>query len=203
MLLTGWEAYFFYALAITALMMAFQAISTRSPVHCAIYLISTLISTAGLFLLLQAEFVAGVQVLVYVGGVMVLFLFVVMLVRQRHEETQAMFSDQTILATIVALFLGLTLLGVVISTQRTLFFKPPPQEVNLPASVKSVHAPTGAISNDSQTLGQALYTTSVLPFEIASVLLLVAIVGAVVLARDRKQEDQFEAPTSQSAEGQS
>lgn len=202
MLLTGWEAYFFYALAITALMMAFQAISTRSPVHCAIYLISTLVSTAGLFLLLQAEFVAGVQVLVYVGGVMVLFLFVVMLVKQRNEETQAMFSDQTILATIVALFLGLTLLGVVIGTQRTAFFKPP-TEATLPASVKSVHAPTGTISNDSQLLGQALYTTSVLPFEIASVLLLVAIVGAVVLARDRKQEDQFEAQDSQSAGGKS
>ncbi|HMV98595.1 MAG TPA: NADH-quinone oxidoreductase subunit J [Acidobacteriota bacterium] len=202
MLLTGWEAYFFYALAITALMMAFQAISTRSPVHCAMYLISTLVSTAGLFLLLQAEFVAGVQVLVYVGGVMVLFLFVVMLVKQRNEEAQAMFSDQTILATIVALFLGLTLLGVVIGTQRTAFFKPP-KEATVPVSVKSVHAPTGTISNDSQLLGQALYTTSVLPFEIASVLLLVAIVGAVVLARDRKQEDQFEAQTSQSAGGKS
>src|ERR1041385_5287609 len=86
MQLHGWEAALFYVLAIMTLFMAVFVVTARVAVHSALFLISTLVNIALLFILLRAEFVAGVQILVYVGGVMVLFLFVIMLVQTRAEE---------------------------------------------------------------------------------------------------------------------
>src|SRR5689334_15963228 len=86
MVLSGWESVFFWVFAITALCMALLTVMARNAVHSALFLISTLVSVAALFVLLGAEFIAGVQILVYVGGVMVLFLFVIMLVNVGAEE---------------------------------------------------------------------------------------------------------------------
>ena len=86
MQLQGWEAVLFYVLAIGTLFMGVYVVTARIAVHSALCLISTLVNVALLFILLRAEFVAGVQILVYVGGVMVLFLFVIMLVQTRAEE---------------------------------------------------------------------------------------------------------------------
>src|ERR687886_1642611 len=86
MSLSGWEAVFFWVFAVTALMAALLTVLARNAVHSAMFLISALISVAALFILLHAEFVAGAQILVYVGGVMVLFLFVIMLVNVGAEE---------------------------------------------------------------------------------------------------------------------
>src|SRR5262245_1831097 len=86
MVLSGWEAVFFWVFAIAAIMAGLLTVMARNAVHSALFLISSLISVAVLFLLLGAEFIAGVQILVYVGGVMVLFLFVIMLVNVGAEE---------------------------------------------------------------------------------------------------------------------
>src|ERR671939_705330 len=86
MILSGWAAVFFWVFAIAALVAALLTILARNAVHSALFLISTLVSVAALFILLGAEFVAGAQILVYVGGVRVLFLFVIMLVNVGAEE---------------------------------------------------------------------------------------------------------------------
>src|SRR5437870_3730512 len=86
MILSGWAAVFFWVFAVAALVAALLTILARNAVHSALFLISTLVSVAALFILLGAEFIAGVQILVYVGGVMVLFLFVIMLVNVGAEE---------------------------------------------------------------------------------------------------------------------
>src|SRR5215210_5008225 len=86
MVLSGWEAVFFWVFSIAALIAGLLTIMARNAVHSALFLISSLVSVAALFILLGAEFIAGVQILVYVGGVMVLFLFVIMLVNVSAEE---------------------------------------------------------------------------------------------------------------------
>jgi len=86
MTLSGWEAVFFWVFSIAAIFAGLLTVMARNAVHCALFLISSLVSVAALFILLHAEFIAGVQILVYVGGVMVLFLFVIMLVNVGAEE---------------------------------------------------------------------------------------------------------------------
>src|SRR5688572_5428871 len=86
MILSGWEAVFFWVFSIAAIFAGLLTVMARNTIHSALFLISSLVSVAALFILLQAEFIAGVQILVYVGGVMVLFLFVIMLVNVGSEE---------------------------------------------------------------------------------------------------------------------
>src|SRR5215212_358418 len=86
MVLQGWESVFFWVFALAALVAGLLTVMARNTVHSALFLISSLISVAALFIILGAEFIAGVQILVYVGGVMVLFLFVIMLVNVGLEE---------------------------------------------------------------------------------------------------------------------
>src|SRR3979409_2771196 len=86
MILTGWESVFFWVFSIAAIFVGLLTVMARHTIHSALFLISSLVSVAALFILLHAEFIAGVQILVYVGGVMVLFLFVIMLVNVGSEE---------------------------------------------------------------------------------------------------------------------
>src|SRR4029077_12748840 len=86
MILSGWESVFFWVFSIAAILAGLLTVMARNAVHSALFLISSLVSVAALFILLGAEFIAGVQILVYVGGVMVLFLFVIMLVNVAAEE---------------------------------------------------------------------------------------------------------------------
>src|ERR687886_305288 len=113
MVLSGWEAVFFWVFAVAALVAGLLTIMARNAVHCALFLISSLVSIAALFILLGAEFIAGVQILVYVGGVMVLFLFVIMLVNVGAEERgrERIFNRpaQVMASAIFALLLALAL----------------------------------------------------------------------------------------------
>jgi NADH-quinone oxidoreductase subunit J len=189
MILHGPEAWFFWVLALSALIGGLFTVLSRSAVHSAMCLMLTLISTAGLFLLMHAEFVMGVQILVYVGGVLVLFLFVIMLVNVREErlDKARLFSGQWLLAIILAGLLALTF---------SYAFRLADPYNNLRATAAGgVEAQPvvnfgGAtpVSNNAQEVGWALYTSAALPFEIASVLLLVAILGSVLLARTPRQE---------------
>jgi len=199
MILSGWESVFFWIFSIAAIFAGLLTVMARNTIHSALFLISSLVSVAALFILLQAEFIAGVQILVYVGGVMVLFLFVIMLVNVGSEErgNEEIFNrPRQVTASII--FCGL-LVAVLIGALNTGYagFERR-DESKLQASAASrrtrdqdlATSATGAsrITNDTSRIGNSLYRFASLPFEIASVLLLVAIIGSVMLARTLKQE---------------
>ena len=144
-------------------------ITRKNPVHSALALILTLLCVAGLYLMLYAPFVAGVQIILYVGGIMVLFLFVIMLVNLERSEKEKQFNQQWLPGILAALGLG-TLFVVIYVKGRNAFPVTPPA---LPEA------------NNTQQVGVLLYSNYMFPFEIASLLLLVAIIGAVVMAKKR------------------
>ena len=162
----------FYTLAAIIVSMSLMVILARNAVRSAVYLISALLGLAALYIRLQAEFLAGVQVLVYVGGIMVLFLFVIMLVSVRSMEQQERLTRSWKVAVVVAVALAAEL-GYLLVRGGDLF------------ASKYTPDPLLTKTQNTEAVGEALYTTYLLPFEIASVLLLVAIVGAVVLAKKR------------------
>lgn len=197
MILAGWESVFFWIFSIAAILAGLLTVMARNAVHSALFLISSLVSIAALFILLGAEFIAGVQILVYVGGVMVLFLFVIMLVNVAAEErgTAAIFNRPPQVAA--ALFFCLLLvLGLLVAINRSFNNDKERDKVQQALARKTaagVTLPAGAtgvsqLTKETERVGTSLYTYAALPFEIASVLLLVAIVGSVMLARTLKQE---------------
>jgi NADH-quinone oxidoreductase subunit J len=163
----------FVILSAAALVSAVMVITRRNAVHSAIWLIVTLFSVGGIFLLQHAEFLFAVQIILYVGGIMVLFLFVVMLVDIDVAMKQARFARQWQLAVLTALVL-LVQLGYVLYNHG--------RGLNLPP-----HPLGSAPAQNTQAVGMALYQNYMLPVEIASLLLLVAMVGAVIMAK-RKLE---------------
>ncbi len=199
MILSGWESVFFWIFSIAAILAGLLTVMARNAVHSALFLISSLVSIAALFILLGAEFIAGVQILVYVGGVMVLFLFVIMLVNVAAEErgTAAIFNrpPQVAAALIFSLLLVLGLLFAINRGYQGLQKRDSAkiersaqnreaQQAELATSATGV----SRLTKETERVGTSLYTYAALPFEIASVLLLVAIVGSVMLARTLKQE---------------
>jgi NADH-quinone oxidoreductase subunit J len=198
MILSGTEAIFFWIFALAAIFSALLTVMARNAVHSALFLISSLVSVAALFVLAGAEFIAGVQILVYVGGVMVLFLFVIMLVNVGAEEhgKEEIFNNQSQVAASL-IFCGLLVLGVLYAVSQGYTglkkFRPAPEaavaEQALPdQSVAPNATGTSQITKDTERVGAGLYRYGSLPFEIASVLLLVAIIGSVMLARTLRQE---------------
>jgi NADH-quinone oxidoreductase subunit J len=161
---------FFYGLSFAAIAFSIAVITRKNAVHAALSLIGTLVSLAGLYLMLYAPFVAGVQIVLYAGGIMVLFLFVIMLVNLDQNIREIQFNKQWLVGLIAALALG-GLLLFVIKQGKAIF--PTDQLAMLPENL------------NTQMLGRVLYGPYMLPFEIASLLLLVAIVGAVVMAKKR------------------
>jgi NADH-quinone oxidoreductase subunit J len=166
------ESALFYALAVLVLLFAVLTVTARNPVRSAVYLISALLAIAGLFLLMKAEFLAAVQVLVYVGGIMVLFLFVIMLVNVREASGKRRVNRQWVTALALAVVLSGELVYFVLKGAS--FFETEPAGPTLTGLPRTLN---------TESVGHVLYTTYLLPFEIASVLLLVAIIGAVVLSK--------------------
>jgi NADH-quinone oxidoreductase subunit J len=167
------ETVLFYVFATIAVVSAILVISRHNVVHSAIFLAATLLAVAGIFLTLHAEFLAGVQVIVYVGGILVLFVFVIMLIAVSRSESERQFNRQWTLAIVTAAILSIEFAYVIYKGKDSLVLPP------------KVVAPAIPVAGNSQLVGTALYTTYLLPFEIASILLLVAIVGAVVLAKKK------------------
>jgi NADH-quinone oxidoreductase subunit J len=161
--------FFFYLLSGLAILSGVLVITRKNPVHSALALILTLLSVAGLYLMLYAPFVAGVQIILYVGGIMVLFLFVIMLVNIEQSEKEKQFNQQWLAGILAALGLGLLLVGIYVKGQA-LFSQP---VLTMPET------------ENTQRVGVLLYSSYMFPFEIASLLLLVAIIGAVVMAKKR------------------
>jgi len=163
----------FIVLSVATLVSAILVITRRNAVHSAIWLTVTLFSVGGIFLLQHAEFLFAVQIILYVGGIMVLFLFVVMLVDIDVALKQARFARQWQVALLTAIVL-LALVGYALYNHG--------QGLNLPAR-PMISAP----AQNTQAVGMALYQTYMLPVEIASLLLLVAMVGAVIMAKRKLQ----------------
>jgi NADH-quinone oxidoreductase subunit J len=174
----------FYTLAIILLIAALRVITTRNPVYAALYLVLAFFTAAGIWLLLQAEFLAIALVLVYVGAVMVLFLFVVMMLDINLDKLREGFWKALPVALPVG---GLMAVEMVMIVGVRNF------------GVDKVVAPAAKPADYSNTaeLGRVLYTDYLLAFELASVVLLVAIVAAIALTLRERRESKSMDPAKQ------
>jgi NADH-quinone oxidoreductase subunit J len=167
-----WQEILFWVLAVVMAFAAIRVVTSRNLIHAALYLVGTLLGAAAIYVLLFAEFVAWVQVLVYVGAIVVLMLFGLMLTRADIGKGD-FDNDQRVLAAVVsAAVFGVTSYVLVDAFEG--------QEINLDR----------ATGTSTASVGDAIFSAYVLPFEVVSVLLLAALVGAVVIARrDTEGED--------------
>ena len=163
----------FYAFAAVLVVAALGVITSRNPVHAALFLVLAFVQSSFLWLLIEAEFLAIALVLVYVGAVMVLFLFVVMMLDINVEELRKGFTRYLPLGAAVALI-------VVLEIGHVIWFKS--------QGLQFLTAPQGMPADYSNTkeLGAVLYTQHVYAFEIASVILLLAIVAAITLTMRKR-----------------
>jgi NADH-quinone oxidoreductase subunit J len=161
--------FFFYFLSAIILIGGILVITCKNAVHSALALILGLLAQAGLYLMLYAPFVAGVQIILYAGGIMVLFLFVIMLVNLERAQKEEQFNKQWLVGLLAAVALGGLLMAVYLKGS-TLFTEHIAQPVE---------------NTNTQQIGVMLYGNYMFAFEIASVVLLVAIIGAVVMAKKR------------------
>ncbi len=157
----------FFILAATALISGIMVVIQRHPVRSALYLILNFFALAGIYLLSHAEFIAAIQIIVYAGAIMVLFLFVIMLLnlRQPEEGGEKLHLAQKVTGVVLA---GATAGLVVYSFTK----------IKLPAAKDMVKG-----FGSTEAVATSLFTDYLLPFEITSILLLVAVVGAVILAK--------------------
>jgi len=167
------KTFVFYALSAILILASLRVITARNPVHAALALVVAFFTAGGLWMLLEAEFLAISLVLVYVGAVMVLFLFVVMMLDINIERLRQGFWANLI----PGIFVGGTLLFEMVMVLTVKYF----DAQSMPAPL-----PQPGFSN-TRDLGRVLYTDYVLPFELAAVILLVAIIAAIALTM-RKRE---------------
>ena len=170
--------YFFSAIMVFS---GFRMITVRNPVHAALFLVLTFFTAAALWLLMEAEFLGIVLVLVYVGAVMVLFLFVVMMLDINVARLREGFIEFLPVGIVVALLMVAEIIVVMLAK---------PFQVAAPERAPADYANTEA-------LGNVLYTDYVYPFELAAVILLVAIVAAIVLTMRRRPETKYQDPSQQ------
>ncbi len=168
--------FFFYGLAAVMIIGGILVITRKNAVHSALALITTLLVQAGLYLMLYAPFVAGVQIILYAGGIMVLFLFVIMLIAIERNMKERQFNRQWLVGMVAAAALGGLFIYVYTTTTRGRVLFPEGRV----SYVESGN--TQAVAN---LLFDVHFGTYMFAFEIASLLLLVAIIGAVVMAKKR------------------
>ena len=180
----GFEKFLFYVFAAITVFAAVMVITRRNPVHSVLYLVLAFVSSAALWILLEAEFLGIVLVLVYVGAVMVLFLFVVMMLDVNIAAVQAQFIGYLPLGLLIAAVMLVNLFLVLgpANFGIEVFAKPPGHPADY--------------SNTAE-LGRELYTTYLYEFEIAAVLLLVAIVAAIRLTLRRRPVTKYQEPSKQ------
>jgi NADH-quinone oxidoreductase subunit J len=173
----------FYTFAAILLFAALRVITTRNPVVAALHLVLAFFTAAGIWLLLEAEFLAIALVLVYVGAVMVLFLFVVMMLDINLDKLREGFWNYLPMAGIIGLLMAVEMVMVLSNKYGSAKFF----EAAKPMAKAADYSNTAEI-------GRVLYSDYLLPFELASVVLLVAIVAAIVLTlRDRKESKSMHA----------
>jgi NADH-quinone oxidoreductase subunit J len=176
----------FYFFAIVLVVAALRVITVRNAVHAALFLVLAFFSMAGIWLLLEQEFLAIVLVLVYVGAVMVLFLFVVMMLDINLARLREGFVRYAWVGAGVALLIIVQLYLVFSAKNSGIVQSSPP-------------VAHGADYSNTEELGKVLYTTYVYPFEIAAVVLLVAIVAAIALTMRRRVGTKHQRPSEQVA----
>ena len=169
--------YFFGGVAVVG---AALMVTSRNAIHSAVFLITTLLATAGIFLQLGAEFLFIAQVILYVGGIMVLFIFVIMLVRLDVAVQHIRFRMKSLVV--------MTVIGVLAAEAGAIIY----YARALPGQGLFIQnmAPADKLAPNSEKLAESLFNSYLLPFEIASVLLLVAMVGAVVMAKSKNRTEE-------------
>lgn len=181
------ELVVFLVAAAICLAGAAGVILSRNPVHAALSLVATLFGIAVLFIAQEAHFLAAVQVIVYAGAIVILFLFVLMLlgVDRSEDLTIEPIRGQRAMAAIVGIgILGLTLIALASTSGEATGARPEPGAANEMAEGVA----------DIDQLGESLFTDHLFAFEITSALLVIAIVGAVVMSRKVRREDRIEDP---------
>jgi len=176
----------FYVIGAVLLFAALRVITARNPVHAALWLVLAFFTAAELWLLLYAEFLAVVLILVYVGAVMVLFLFVVMMLDVSFDRLRTGMRSHAPLAAGIGILMALEMALVLVSREFGA------------AAMPSPGAPPPGHSN-TRELGRLLYTDYVFPFELAAVVLLVAIVAAIALTLRRRKQTRYQDPAAQLA----
>jgi NADH-quinone oxidoreductase subunit J len=193
----------FMVIGTIAVASSILVVAMRNPVHSALFLLLTFLCVAVLFVIKAAEFVAAVQVLVYAGGIMVLFLFVVMLINYRHLPEERILSKVWLggIGVGIALFvLFLTLVrngayadqvpnaARTLSTVRETYLTQHPSDPN-----KLVRRTRDRENRNAEAVAMALYTDYLVPFEVASLFLLVAMIGAIVIGKRELSAEEEEA----------
>ncbi len=167
--------FFFLLFAIVGLASAVMVVTRKNVMHAALFLLLAFACVGATYVMLRAEMLAAVQVLVYAGAVMVLFLFAILLVNMPQAMRLRQWTRQSTVAVVLA---GLTGLWLIIAAVRAFSGVVPPPE----AATQPLGTP--------RAIGRALFSDYVLPFEIASLILLAAMVGAIVLARQTAREEE-------------
>jgi NADH-quinone oxidoreductase subunit J len=180
----------FYLFSVVLLFAAFRVITARNPVYAALFLVLTFFQAAGVWMLLKAEFLAISLVLVYVGAVMVLFLFVVMMLDINVDALRAGFWKHFPVAASVGALIALEMAAVLMGGFR------PTEEPRAVAGVAQA-AQAGVQYSNTKELGRLLYTEYLFPLEIAAVLLLVAIIAAIALTLRTRKDSKHISPSDQ------
>jgi len=180
---------FFYLFSAILLFASFRVITARNPVYAALFLVLAFFQAAAVWLLLRAEFLAITLVLVYVGAVMVLFLFVVMMLDINVDALRAGFWKHFPLAGTIGVAIALEMAAVLMGGFR---MGEEPRSVPLPAAV-----PGAAQFSNTRELGKLLYSQYLYPLEIAAVILLVAIVTAIALTLRKRKDSKHTNPSEQ------
>ena len=177
------KTFVFYFLSAILVFTSLRVVTLRNPVHAALHLVLAFVSASGIWILLQAEFLAIALILVYVGAVMVLFLFVVMMLDINLDRLREGFWSYLPLGAIVALVM-VAEMGLVLSVSYFDFYENTVQQ-------------TAADFSNVKAVGRLLFTQYVYPFELASVVLLVAIIAATALTLRGKRKSKSVSPSEQ------
>ena len=177
------KTFVFYFLSAILVFASLRVVTSRNPVHAALYLVLAFFTASGVWMLLQAEFLAISLVLIYVGAVMVLFLFVVMMLDINIDRLREGFWSYLPLGSIIALLMVAEMALVLGGSYFDLFENAVPQ--------------TGIAESNVQAIGRLMFTEYVYPFELASVILLVGIVAAVALTLREKRKTMSVSPSIQ------
>ena len=180
----------FYLFSLVLLIAAFRVITARNPVYAALFLVLTFFQAAGIWMLLKAEFLAITLVLVYVGAVMVLFLFVVMMLDINVDALRAGFWKHFPIAATIGALIALEMAAVLMGG-----FRPTEEPRTLPAVTAAVQA--GTQFSNTKELGKLLYADYIYPLEIAAVILVVAIVAAIALTMRHRKDSKAIDPSLQ------
>jgi NADH-quinone oxidoreductase subunit J len=173
------QSAFFYVFSAVLLFAAFRVITARNPVHAALYLVLAFFQASGVWMLLKAEFLSITLVLVYVGAVMVLFLFVVMMLDINLDTLRLGFWRHFPLAATLGAVVALELAAVLMGGFRV------------------AEAPPMSSLPNTKELGQLLYTEYLYPVEVAAVILLVAMIAAIALTLRKRKDSKYQDPSQQ------